>query len=137
MLTTIFILLIVFQFKHLFVDFIVQAYKKDSMKKFNKTGWFWTLMKHATDHGIATVVIAEITFMIFDIEAVTALTWLAILFVFDTAIHFTMDRIKASPFMLGRFSVEQRAFWISLGVDQTVHHLTHYAIIAMIVNIIL
>ena len=136
MLTTIFTLLIAFQLKHFFVDFIVQAYKKDSMKKFNKTGWFWTLAKHAMDHGIATVVIASITFMIFDVDPITAITWLAILFVFDTVIHFTMDRIKASPYMLGRFSIEQRAFWISLGVDQTVHHLTHYAIIAILVSII-
>ena len=64
-------------------------------------------------------------------------------------VHFTMDRIKASPNMLGRFkpltketypTANEAAiksntyFWWSLGLDQGVHHLTHYVIIWWLVR---
>ena len=52
-----------------------------------------------------------------------SLWWLAIL---DFAVHFLMDRIKAGPRYLGRFSDHRsKAFWVCFGVDQMVHHLTH------------
>jgi hypothetical protein len=95
---------------------------------------------------------------------------------FDFFMHFMMDRIKASPEMLGRYKpldangyanmrsiidvfksalvldgpidktqytsmraaerriTENKYFWWSLGFDQMVHHLTHYAIIYVLVT---
>jgi hypothetical protein len=48
----------------------------------------------------------------------------------DFVVHFTMDRIKAGPRYLGRFSdVSSKAFWVSFGFDQMVHHLTHLYIV--------
>lgn len=66
---------------------------------------------------------------------------------FDAAIHFFMDRLKAGPKYLGRWKAlsgkewpaatdEQKRgnklYYFALGFDQMVHALTHYAIIAMI-----
>ena len=49
--------------------------------------------------------------------------WLAAL---DFGIHFTMDRLKAGPRYLGRFhDVRSKAYWVSFGIDQMIHHLTH------------
>ena len=83
--------------------------------------------------------------------------WLALL---DAGIHFIMDRVKASPNLLGRwkalsgaemrnilsyehtivlgkFKSELRGnvlFWWSLGFDQMVHHLTHYSLIYLMLR---
>jgi len=79
-------------------------------------------------------------------------------------VHFAMDRIKASPNLLGRFKMldgprfvevykhaynpnfkpvvsnkfkerlsHNTYFWWSLGLDQGVHHLTHYLVIYFLV----
>jgi hypothetical protein len=87
---------------------------------------------------------------------------------FDFAVHFTMDRVKASPNMLGQFKAlsgreafmattdlgfpamteldhaqqevsraaltGNKLFWLAVGFDQMIHHLTHYAIIAFLVT---
>jgi hypothetical protein len=68
---------------------------------------------------------------------------------FDMTVHFVMDRIKASKRYLGRFKPltadtaptatekqwrENSFFWQTLGLDQAVHHMTHYAIIWALVS---
>ncbi len=92
------------------------------------------LLAHSLVHGVATFGIVSL------FNPSKALP-LAIL---DTVIHFVVDRIKASPSLLGRFkpltketypgsTPEQQKsnvyFWWSLGADQMAHHLTHYFII--------
>ena len=52
----------------------------------------------------------------------------------DISIHFIMDRIKASPNMLGCFNPKDKGYWYVLGVDQMVHHMTHYLIIVSIIS---
>ena len=116
-----------------------------------KPGWGWILplAAHAGVHGVATFLIA----LCFKPKSAF---WIAL---FDMVVHFTMDRIKASPNLLGRYKAlsanemknilsymptlapqEFQAkfgdqlkanvyFWWCLGLDQGVHHLTHYAII--------
>ena len=135
---TIFALLVAFQVKHFVVDFVIQMYRKDSLAKFNKTGWARPLAKHAMDHGIATAIIAIITFVYFDIGP-AAILWTLGLFMFDAIIHFSMDRFKASPNLLGKYchDMAKRPFWMCLGFDQAVHHLTHYAIIGIIAAVII
>jgi hypothetical protein len=96
------------------------------------------LLAHALVHGVATFLIAymfkpKIAFLVA---------------LFDTTVHFIVDRVKASPDMLGRFKSLTKEtyiaataandvtglkgntyFWWSLGADQMAHHLTHYIII--------
>lgn len=114
----IFILLVVFQIKHFIADFPLQF--PYMLRKFS-AGWDFLLplTLHSAVHATFTLCICLLTR--------PALWWLAIL---DFVVHFTMDRIKSGPRYLGRFSdVHRSAFWITFGVDQMVHHLTHLYII--------
>ena len=124
MLTLFFTLLIVFQVKHFVCDYPLQG--QYMLGKFKETGWVLPLLSHSLVHGLATLIIA----LAFGIPTLLAFG----LMLLDVIIHFTMDRIKASPNMLGVYKPHQKAFWISLGVDQTVHHLTHYLIIFFIIT---
>ena len=87
------VLLAVFHVKHLLADFIFQT--RYHLGKFSPKASVWVpaLAAHALVH-------ATLTFCI-------ALPWGApqalALALFDASIHFTMDRIKAGPKLLGRF----------------------------------
>lgn len=111
-------LIIFFQVKHFIADFVLQNVW---MLQKSRPGWDFV-----PPLAIHCIVHAGITF-------VTALVvkpgeWgiAAGLCILDFAIHFTMDRIKAGPRYLGRYNdVRGKAFWVSFGFDQMVHHLTH------------
>lgn len=166
MLATVFVLLVVYQLKHWLADYPLQ--RPWMLGKF-KEGWAYVppLAAHAFVHGSFTFVIAFVARH--DLDLACALAG------FDFIMHFAMDRIKASPKLMGRWKplsateyakiqgwmkdfdgftsrddyrqstiVKQRAenvaklrgnrmFWHALGIDQMVHHLTHYAIIACLV----
>ena len=111
------ILLIIFQIKHFIADFPLQG--KYMLGKF-KDGreWILPLIAHCSVHALFTLIIV----IVFNPQ----LWWLCLV---DFILHFTMDRIKASKRLLGRFKPEQPYFWWSLGFDQMFHHLTHYLII--------
>lgn len=142
---TIFILLIIYQIKHFLCDYPLQT--AWMLNKF-KSGWDWVLplLAHSLVHAVFTYTIA----LAFRPELALSLA------IFDLLIHFTMDRIKASPDMLGKYKMlsaneyieiatspcysvgkealrSNRIYWISLGLDQLVHHLTHYVIIYRII----
>jgi hypothetical protein len=157
--TKIFLLLIIFQLKHFFCDYPLQ--RPWMLGKF-KPGWGFVvpLGAHALVHGLLTWVIV--------LYLRPSLGWQLALF--DFCVHFTMDRIKASPKLMGRwkplspdeyrqaqFDLKltgsphrdetasrkgqakyklrgNRLFWDALGLDQMVHHLTHYVVIWMLVR---
>ena len=115
------LLLVAFQIKHLLADYFLQGHYM--LGKF-RPGWdfFLPLAAHAGVHGAMTLGIV----WYFD----PAFWWLAAV---DAVVHFLMDRIKAGPRWLGRFSDKTKpAFWWCLGADQMIHHLTHYGIIAIL-----
>lgn len=121
----IFILLAIFQIKHFLADYLLQ--NKYMLNKFNLTGWILPLSAHAGVHALFTFGI---------VTAILSLQLGIILALFDFIAHFTIDRIKASPNLLGRFKPDQDAFWITIGLDQMAHHFVHYIIIYfMIINI--
>lgn len=114
-----------------------------------KPGWgfFLPLLAHVGVHGAMTLALC--------LWLNPAYWWLALV---DMTVHFCMDRIKAGPKYLGRYkplnaegfnkaydtytnaedadavkAAREKLkgnvfFWWSLGLDQTVHHLTHYFI---------
>lgn len=118
----IFLLLVLFQIKHFLADYPLQG--KYMLGKFKPQGWVPPLAAHCGVHAAFTFLIC-IAFV--RPELAIALS------VFDFVIHFIMDRIKASPKMLGRYGMNDKKFWWSLGLDQSVHHLTHYFIIWMLI----
>ena len=120
--TLIFVLLIIYQIKHFLCDYLWQG--PYMLGKFKDRGWVLPLLAHSSVHALATFLIVFVF-----TQALLLSIGLAL---FDLVIHFTMDRIKASPDLLGRYGIKEKQFWWSLGLDQMVHHLTHYAIIAII-----
>lgn len=120
----VFVLLFLFQLKHFLADYPLQM-NSYMMGKFNREGWVLPLLSHVAVHGFFTLLICS----------VFVPAWLALtLALTDMVIHFIMDRIKASPNMLGRYKDKNTpAYWNTLGLDQAVHHLTHYGIILAII----
>ena len=131
MLFEIFTLLVLFQLKHFICDYPLQT--QYMLGKMQATGWIQPLAAHAGVHAIATFLIAYVVLdLVYWLDNLFFATLFAIL---DFVIHFTVDRIKASPNLGGRFNPTQPYFWWALGADQMAHHLTHYLFIAIIVLI--
>lgn len=174
----VFVLLVVYQLKHWLADYLLRG--RYMLGKF-KGGWDWVLPlgAHVGMHALGTFWIAAFTFR-YAGHNLDALAWVCVwLGLLDAGIHFIMDRIKASPKLLGRFkalsapeyiqaTIRSKAdvgdtyfeptfdervhyteddiagarrrlrsnvlFWWSLGFDQMVHHLTHYALIYLMLR---
>ncbi|HMN67470.1 MAG TPA: DUF3307 domain-containing protein [Bdellovibrionales bacterium] len=108
------ILLIFFQVKHFVADFLLQNVW---MLQKARPNWDFVLplALHSGVHAVTTLAVA--------LYIHPSLWWLGGV---DFVVHFLMDRIKAGPRYLGRFTdVRSKAFWVSFGLDQMVHHLTH------------
>jgi len=120
-LEQVFTLLITFQLKHLVADYFLQSTWMVLGKA--KRGWVWVLplVCHCSVHAIFTFLI--IWFWN------PALWYLCFL---DFAMHFAMDRLKASPNLLGRWPLGSAMFFKVFGFDQMVHHLTDYWIIYLL-----
>ncbi len=115
----IFLMLVVFQLKQLVGDYLLQTGWMVNGKAKQGAGFIFPLTVHVGVHAVSTLAIVMV---------VNKDLWFLALF--DFAAHFIMDRIKSSPHMLGRFTdITKQSFWIPFGIDQMVHHLTHYFII--------
>ena len=143
----VFILLIIYQVKHLVADYPLQ--NRYMLGKFKSSGWVLPLSTHCLVHAVFTLVITYVYICSGPItEDRVYLIWQLPLL--DFTLHFIMDRVKASPSLLGRFKALSKdqmlagpskkalrsntLFWYSLGLDQMVHHLTHYLIIYILVT---
>jgi hypothetical protein len=116
-------LLILYQVKHFVADFILQNVW---MLQKGKEGWgfLFPLSIHCAIHAFMTLAVAW--------YLNPSLWWL---FVLDFGVHFIMDRLKAGPRYLGRFSdIRSQAYWVCFGLDQMVHHLTHIYICWVLVT---
>lgn len=121
---TLFILLILFQLKHFICDYPLQ--NSYMLGKFKLEGWLFPLLSHTVVHFLGT---ALITYM-FTLDIIFTL----LLSCLDLIIHFIVDRIKAHPSLGGRYKPENPKFWWCLGLDQSMHHLTHYFLIFLILT---
>ena len=138
----IFGLLLIFQIKHYLADY---PYQNEYMLGKFKPGWDFVgpLASHCSVHAFFTIVISIAILH----STGSSIKFAFVLGLIDFVAHFIMDRIKAGPKYLGRFkglsakeyptaTAEERIsnvwFWKSLGIDQGVHHVTHYAIIFLL-----
>ena len=133
MLTSIFILLVLFQLKHFLADYQLQT--PYMLGKMQATGWVKPLAAHATVHACITAIIV-LWSLILSGQSTLAVILTPLLAIADFITHFIVDRVKASPSLCGRFNPTQPYFWWALGADQMAHHLTHYAFIAILINTI-
>ena len=151
-IANIFTLLVAFQIKHFFADYPMQT--PYMLQKFKADwGFLMPLVAHCGVHAGLTFAIVWIWYWNHPVNAWVLLA----LPTFDFVVHFVMDRIKAGPKYLGRFEAISKAeyhyykdktnraqfnaamksnkyFWWSLGLDQKVHHLTHYVIIYFLIT---
>jgi hypothetical protein len=159
----IFILVAIFQFKHFICDYPLQT--KYMLGKF-KPGWDFVLplATHSAVHAWATYTIAGCFFIykyahIGGADDHLGFVWLVT--GIDFVCHFAMDRVKASPKMLGRFKAmsstqftiiaecrkrgqdekgfhtmerDNKYFWWALGIDQCWHHLTDLVIVYLLIT---
>ena len=117
----VFILLIAFQAKHFICDYLLQ--NEYMLGKFKEVGWEYQLLAHVGVHVVATILIGA-AFGAAPVMIIAA----ALL---DFAVHFAVDRWKV---LLSKpYTPKDAPFWYLLGADQALHHLTHYAIIALFV----
>lgn len=161
-LAHIFTLLVMFQLKHLLADYFWQG--RYMLGKFKEDWNFIPhLVAHVAVHGAFTFMIAIGAMGMVTNSNFADPVFAFHLALFDASVHFVMDRIKAGPRWLGRFkplSAEKYMlamqaesdinpklryeackqlrsntwFWRSIGIDQAVHHLTHYVIIYFLVT---
>lgn len=122
-LQTIFVLLVVFQIKHFIADFPLQF--PYMLRKFSPHWDFvLPLSLHSAVHAFMTLAIC----LVYS----PRLWWLAVV---DFVVHFVMDRIKSGPRYLGRYNdIRTTSYWVALGFDQMVHHLTHIYIVWVLVT---
>lgn len=95
----VFFLLVLFQIKHFVADFPLQT--DYMLRKFSPDWRVWVpaLSAHAGVHALFTFFI-----VVFVMHGYSTFIPLALaLGAFDFVVHFTMDRIKASPDLLGRY----------------------------------
>ncbi len=116
--------LVIFLVKHLVADFFLQTSWMASGKE-QPHGWFLPLLAHVMVHTVATA-------LIFAALAPAYIFMAAI----DFVVHFTIDRAKG---LLNRFfdaDTSKAGYWWLLGIDQTLHHLTHigFALLIAIVR---
>lgn len=104
---------VIFQFKHLAADFILQTPWMAQGKE-KPTGWFAPLTAHAGVHGVFTAAILWLT--------APAFTWLGLV---DFVVHFAIDRAKGLLSREFDADTTKTSFWWLIGIDQTLHHLTH------------
>tara|TARA_B100001248_G_C27394154_1_gene464310 strand:- start:252 stop:659 length:408 start_codon:yes stop_codon:yes gene_type:complete len=119
-----FLLFIAFQIKHFLADFPLQVSYMIFHKTSAKWDFFVPLMLHSLVHSSFTLIITLL---------VAPQVWW--LFIVDTVVHFTMDRLKSNPHYLGRYNdITKGPFWWCLGFDQMVHHLTDIFSVWIIVH---
>lgn len=125
-----------YQLKHFICDFVLQ--NQYMLQKFNREKWAIPLAAHCTEHAIGTILVLcgfVIGYSSLTFSLGTSLLILG-LATFDFIVHFTMDRIKAHPDLGASHSPYENAFWKYVGVDQMVHHLTHYIIIILFIGFV-
>jgi hypothetical protein len=85
-----FLLLVLFQLKHLVADYLLQG--RYMLGKFKDKGFVLPLLSHSAVHGAFTLAIC----LVF----APHLWWLSLV---DVVSHFFIDRLKAGPKYLGRY----------------------------------
>jgi Protein of unknown function (DUF3307) len=105
---------VLFFIKHLVADFFVQT-QWMVVGKGKASGWIAPLTAHSAIHAGGTLAICLVL--------APALSWLAAV---DFIVHFWLDRWKELFVRRASFTPSQPMFWRLLGIDQTLHGLTHF-----------
>ena len=108
--------------KHLLADYVLQSSWMAHGKQ-RSHDWLAPLAVHAGCHGVLTTAIA--------LAAAPRLWWLGIV---DFFVHSTIDRCKGIAAAAYRWTPDHRLFWWSMGIDQSLHHLTGFLLAVIIAS---
>ena len=114
-------LYIAFRMKHFVCDFLLQTNWMATKKGDPGIKGYKALFSHCSIHAVGTALIA----LIFS----PTLIWLAAV---DFAIHSIIDRGRAILGNKKKWTCSDKAFWVSLGIDQEFHNATHLILIIII-----
>lgn len=114
------LLLILFQIKHWYIDFVDQ-----DMDEVNSKGHYgqWLGIRHSLKQGLGTYIAVALV--------VGAEYWIFALVIalFDFVIHYHTDWAKMN---WGNRDIQTPAFWAHLGLDQMVHQVTYILLAYMV-----
>lgn len=120
----IWLLLLLFQIKHFLCDYPLQTPQMLAKGAVAPQVWIPALIAHSAVHAAGTLLIA--------LSVAPQLAFA--LAVADFALHFVVDRIKASPALGGRWAPNVPQFWWALGFDQLAHHAINIGFVYVLVN---
>ncbi len=126
MIVELFVLLLVFQLKHLIADYYLQ-FPRMYENKGKAKGWFFPLMDHALIHALMTFIIL-IFYSVIAYQGASKshiISVISLAAIFDFVTHFVTDRWKATR----KTDPSQTWFWQSLGIDQMIHHVVGILIV--------
>jgi hypothetical protein len=114
------LLLVLFQLKHWYIDFVNQ-----DMDEVNSKGHYgqWLGIRHSLKHGLGTYIAVALV--------VGAEYWIFALVIalVDFVIHYHTDWAKMN---WGNRDIQTPAFWAHLGLDQMVHQVTYILLAYMV-----
>ena len=123
----IFVILILFQIKHWYIDFVNQSNEEVAHKGIY---FDWRGMKHSVKHGIATFLIMTTVILANGIDYVNLSIIGAIIIGFiDFITHYHIDWCKMN---YSNRDVTTPAFWNHLGLDQMAHQFVYIGIAYLI-----
>lgn len=115
------LLILLFTVKHFIIDFVLQTQDEIEHKG---TYLDWRGVKHSVKHGIGTLLV------LISIGADFEFSWMY--GALDCLIHYHIDWLKMNA--TRNLTANDRAFWIWLGFDQTLHYLTYIVFIAIMIS---
>lgn len=108
------LVLILLQFKHLIVDFLLQSpYILDNRKIYGHPGG----LLHVAIHGVGSIAV-------FWIMGTSLWAMIGIVLV-EVLIHYHLDWAKDNYVAKKGLTASDNLFWYALGVDQSLHQLTY------------
>lgn len=113
-------LLMLFQLKHYYADFVIQTY----MQTVKKGVWLHPCgISHSLDHVWTTLVIL----MVFNFIYPLSIVQIMLVGVIEGFIHYMIDFTKVK---YGNKDMTKPVFWNQFGLDQLAHQITYIVITA-------
>ena len=111
-------ILILLQFKHWYIDFVNQS---DEEVKYKGQYLDWRGIKHSLKHGIVT---GAIFLLWLDLPSAVVVGLI------DFVLHYHIDWTKMN---YGNRNIQNKEFWMHLGLDQMAHQLTYTGLVALMI----
>ena len=113
MITTLLLILVLFQVKHWYIDFVNQT---DEEVRYKGDYLDWRGLKHSIKQGIGTFVCLWI------VTGQANLDFAVFLATLDILLHYHIDWVKMN---YGNRDIRTPQFWNHLGLDQMAHQLCY------------